>query len=154
MLIFHHLLRCFISYLVQAVQVDSQLIVVTFFIEGLSSHASDSYFDWYHCLGAIGKPEGCLSCRGPRGSSISHKTLGTTLGHALSNRTLRIFNNVRFITSIYLFACGCPRDENWFLILSFEQKFLKSWLSNWHPLFDIIVISIPNLHTMFLHTKF
>ena len=70
LLVSHHLLRCFISYFVQAVQVDSQLIVVIVFIEGLSSHTSDSYFDLNYCLDAIGKPEGHLSCWGPRCSSV------------------------------------------------------------------------------------
>ena len=50
-------------------------------------------------------------------------------------------------------AYTCPIEENWFLIPSPKQKLLKSWLLNWHLLFDIIVFGISNLQTMFLYTK-
>ena len=87
----------------------------------------------------------------------AHKTLENSSGHVpftSSNQALIIFCSVRFVTFVCLLACGCPRDENWFLIPNSEQKSLKPWLSNYSPLFDIIVCGIPNLQIMFFHTKF
>ena len=66
----------------------------------------------------------------------AHQTLGNSFGHASfasSSQTLMIFSNVQFVTFVCPLACGCPRDENWFLIPSPKQKFLKSWLSNYCP---------------------
>ena len=87
----------------------------------------------------------------------AHKILGNSSGHgpfASSNQTLMVFSSAWFITSVYPLACGCPRDKNQFLIPNPKQKFLKSQLSNYHPLSNMIILGIPNLQTMFFHMKF
>ena len=71
----------------------------------------------------------------------------------MSNLALMIFSSVRLVTSVCPFSCGCPGDENWFLIPRLEQKSLKPWLSNCCSLSDIIIRGIPNLQIMVLHTK-
>ena len=70
LLVFRHLLGCSVSYFVQEIQVDSQLIFIAVFTKSFSSHAGDSYFNWNYCLGAIGEPEGRFSCRDPCCSPI------------------------------------------------------------------------------------
>ena len=40
------------------------------------------------------------------------------------------------------------------LIPRFEQNDLNLLLSNWQPLFEMIVLGILNLQTIFFHTKF
>ena len=94
----------------------------------------DSHFDWYYCFSTIGEPEWCFSNWGS-----SHALF------APSRQTLMIFSNIRFVTFVYLLAYGCPGEENWFLIPSSEQKLLNSWLWNWRPLFEMIVLGMPNL---------
>ena len=64
LLVLCHLAWCFVSKLVQAIQVDSQLIVITTFMESFSSQAGDSYFNWNYCFDAISETEGGLSCWG------------------------------------------------------------------------------------------
>ena len=41
-----------------------------------------------------------------------------------------IFSKVRFVTSVSLFAWGCPGYEKWFLIPYCPQKSWNFWLSN------------------------
>ena len=60
----YHLAGCFVSRFVQAIQVDSQLVVIAAFVESFSSQVGDSYFDRNYCFGAIGETEGGLSCWG------------------------------------------------------------------------------------------
>ena len=61
LLVCRHLLGCSISRFVQVIQVDSQLIVITIFMESLWSQAGDSFFDWNYYFSTIGETEGGLS---------------------------------------------------------------------------------------------
>ena len=71
LLILRHSARSFIPYFVQTIQVDSQVIVIAFFVEYLSLDAGYSYFDRDHCFSAIGEPEGGLSHWGSCCGSVS-----------------------------------------------------------------------------------
>ena len=64
LLVLCHLIRGFLSHFVQTVQVDSQVIVIVFFVEYLSPDAGYPYLDWDHCFSAIGEFEGGFSCWG------------------------------------------------------------------------------------------
>ena len=76
LLILHHSAGNFVSYFVQTIQVDSQVIIIAFFVEYLSLDAGYSYFDRDHCFSAIGEPEGGLSCRGSCCGSVSPQDVG------------------------------------------------------------------------------
>ena len=121
-------MRSSVSNLIQTIQVDLQLIIVVFFMERLLFDAGDSHFDWDYCLGAISEFK-WVSLVGVLAVVLyAHKTLGNSSGHAplvSSNLALMILSSVQFVTSICLFACGCLRDENWFLIPKLKQKSLK-----------------------------
>ena len=58
LLVFRHSLGNFVSYFVQTVQVDLQVIVIVLFIECLLLDAGYSYLDRDHCFRAIGESEG------------------------------------------------------------------------------------------------
>ena len=64
-------------------------------MECLSSDAGDSHLNQDYYLGSISEFEGSFSYRG-----------------SSSSLALMILSSVRLITFVYLFACGCPRDEN------------------------------------------
>ena len=64
LLVLRHSARCLVSYFVQTIQVDSQVIVIVFFVEYLSPDAGYPYLDWDHCFSAIGEFEGGFSCWG------------------------------------------------------------------------------------------
>ena len=64
LLILRHSDGSFFSYFFQTNQVDSQVIVIAFFIEYLSSDVGYSYLDWGYSLSVIGEPEGGFSHRG------------------------------------------------------------------------------------------
>ena len=76
LLILHHSAGNFVSYFVQTIQVDSQVIIIAFFVEYLSLDAGYSYFDRDHCFSAIGEPEGGLSCRGSCCGFVSPQDFG------------------------------------------------------------------------------
>ena len=76
LLILHHSAGNFVSYFVQTIQVDSQVIVITFFVEYLSPDAGYSYLDRDHCFSAIGEPKGGLSRRGSCCGSVSPQDVG------------------------------------------------------------------------------
>ena len=76
LLVLCHSARSFIPYFVQTIQVDSQVIVIAFFVEYLSLDAGYSYFDRDHCFSAIGEPEGGLSCRGSCCGFVSPQDFG------------------------------------------------------------------------------
>ena len=61
LLVFRHSIGNFVSYFVQIVQVDSQVIVIVLFVECLLPDAGYFYFDWDHCFNAIGESEGDFS---------------------------------------------------------------------------------------------
>ena len=69
LLILRHSDGSFFSYFVQEIQVDSQVIVIAFFIEHLSPDAGYSYLNRDHSFSAICEPEGGFSrwgsCCGP-----------------------------------------------------------------------------------------
>ena len=112
-LILHHSVRSTVSDLVQAIQVDPQLIDVAFFVERLSSDVGDSNLNQDYCLGAISEFEGGFSCQGSGCNPV--KTLGNSFGHAplaSSNLALMILSSVRLVISICPFAYRCPGDEN------------------------------------------
>ena len=48
----------FVPYFVQAIQVESQFVVIALLAECLSSDVGYSYLDRDHCFSAIGEPEG------------------------------------------------------------------------------------------------
>ena len=60
-LVLRHIAGCVVSYFVQTVQVESQLIVIAPFVERSSSDAHYPHFNWDYCFCAIGKPEGGFS---------------------------------------------------------------------------------------------
>ena len=76
LLILRHSAGSFVSYFVQTIQVDSQVIVITFFVEYLSPDAGYSYLDRDHCFSAIGEPKGGLSRRGSCRGSRSPQDVG------------------------------------------------------------------------------
>ena len=76
LLVLCHLAGSFVSYFVQTIQVESQLIVIAFFVEYLSPDAGYSYFDQDHCLSAIGEPEGGFSSRTSCCSPVSLQDIG------------------------------------------------------------------------------
>ena len=61
MLVLCHSFGSLVSYFVKTIQVDSQVIVIIFFVEYHSPDAGYSYLDWDHCFSAIGEPEGGFS---------------------------------------------------------------------------------------------
>ena len=93
----HHLIGCFVFDFIQAVQVDSEMIIIAVFMENFSSHAGDYHFDWDYCFGAIGESERGFSCRDSCYSPVCHRTLGNSSGQAplaSSNRALMILSSV------------------------------------------------------------
>ena len=48
-------------------------------MEDFLSHTGDSHFDWDYCLGAIGEPEGGLSCQGSCCSLVCPQDIGQLL---------------------------------------------------------------------------
>ena len=64
LLILRHSAGSFVSYFVQTIQVDSQVIVIIFFVEYHSPDADYSYLDRDLCFSAIGELEGGFSCWG------------------------------------------------------------------------------------------
>ena len=58
LLVLHHFAGSLVSYFVQIVQVDSQVIVIVFFVEYLLHDVGYSYLDQDHCFSAIGESEG------------------------------------------------------------------------------------------------
>ena len=76
LLILRHSDRSFVSYFIQTIQVDSQVIVIAFFVEYLSPDASYSYFNRDHGFSAIVKPEGGFSRRGSCRGSVSPQDVG------------------------------------------------------------------------------
>ena len=75
-LILCHPTGCVVSYFVQAVQVESQFIVIESFCESFSSDARYPNLYWDYCFCAIGKLEGCLSGRGSDRGSVSLLDIG------------------------------------------------------------------------------
>ena len=54
--------------------------------------------------------------------------IGRSSGQAFlasSSLALMILSSVQLVTSVCPFACGCPGDDNWFLIPRPKQKSLK-----------------------------
>ena len=76
LLVLCHFAGCSVSRFIQAIQLNSQLIVITAFVENFSSHAGDPYFDWDHYFGAISETDRGLSCQGPRCSPICPQNVG------------------------------------------------------------------------------
>lgn len=76
LLILRHSAGNFVSYFIQTIQVDSQVIAVAFFVEYLSPDAGYSYLDRDHCFSAIGEPEGGLSYRGSWRGFVSPQDVG------------------------------------------------------------------------------
>ena len=64
LLVLRHSAGSLISYFIQTVQVDSQVIVIVFFVEYLLPDAGCSYLDQDHCFSAISESEGGFSCWG------------------------------------------------------------------------------------------
>ena len=62
LLVLRHSAGSLVSYFVQIVQVDSQVIVIVFFVEYLLPDAGCSYLDQDHCFSAISESEGGFSC--------------------------------------------------------------------------------------------
>ena len=58
LLVFRHSIGNFVSYFIQTVQVDSQVIAIVLFIECLLPDAGYSYLDRDHCFRAIDESEG------------------------------------------------------------------------------------------------
>ena len=86
----------------------------------------------------------------------AQRTLDSSSGQApfaSSSLVLIILSSVQFVTSVCPFTWGCPGDENRFLMPRPEQKSLKAWLLNCHPLSKIIISGIPNLQIIFFQTK-
>ena len=61
LLVYRHSVGSFISYFVQTIQVDSQLIIVVFFVQYLSPDTSYSYLNWDYCFSATGESKGGFS---------------------------------------------------------------------------------------------
>ena len=61
LLVLHHSAGSFVSYFVQAIQVESQFVVIALFAECLSSDAGYPYLDRDHYFSAIGESEGGFS---------------------------------------------------------------------------------------------
>jgi len=61
LLVLGHFLRRFFPRLVQAIQVDLQLIVVATFLKKFSFHVGDSNFNYSYCFSSIGEFKWCLS---------------------------------------------------------------------------------------------
>ena len=61
MLVLCHSFGSLVSYFVKTIQVDSQVIVIIFFVEYHSPDADYSYLDRDHCFSAIGELEGGFS---------------------------------------------------------------------------------------------
>ena len=76
LLVLRHFARCLVSYFVQTVQVDSQVIVIVFFVEYLSPNAGYSYLDWNHCFNAIGEFKGGFSRWGSCCGSVGPQDVG------------------------------------------------------------------------------
>ena len=76
LLILRHSTGNFVSYFFQTIQVDSQVIVIAFFVEYLSPDAGYSYLDRDHCFSAIGEPKGGLSRRGFCRGFVSPQDVG------------------------------------------------------------------------------
>ena len=74
--ILRHSNERFVSYFVQTVQVDSQVIVIAFFIEYLSPDAGYSYLNRDHDFSAISELEGGFSHWGSCHGSISPQDVG------------------------------------------------------------------------------
>ena len=70
LLVYRHSAVSFVSYFIQTVQVDSQLVVVVFFTQYLSPDVGYSYLDRDYCFSTIVESEGCLSSWGPCRGSI------------------------------------------------------------------------------------
>ena len=71
LLVLRHSTGSFVSDFIQAIQVDSQVIVIAFFVEYLSPDAGYSYLDRDHCFSAIGELEGGFSRWGSCCGSVS-----------------------------------------------------------------------------------
>ena len=76
MLVLCHSFGSHVSYFVKTIQVDSQVIVIIFFIEYHLPDAGFSYLNWDHCFSAIGEPKGGLSRRGSSRGSRSPQDVG------------------------------------------------------------------------------
>ena len=76
LLVLCHLVGCSISGFIQAIQVDSQLIIIATFVEDFLSYAGDSYFDGDYYFSAISETEGGLYCRGSRCSHVCPQNVG------------------------------------------------------------------------------
>ena len=76
LLILRHSAGSFVSYFVQTIQVDSQVIVIAFFVEYRSLDAGYSYLDWVYGFSAIGEPEGGFSRQGSCRGSVSPQDVG------------------------------------------------------------------------------
>ena len=76
LLILRHSDGSFFSYFVQAIQVDSQVIVIAFFVEHLSPGAGYSYLNWDHDFCAICELEGGFSHRGSCCGPVSPQDVG------------------------------------------------------------------------------
>ena len=70
LLVYRHSTESFVSYFVQKIQVDLQLVVVVFFAQYLSPDAGYSYLDQDYCFSAVGESKWNLSCWGPHGGSV------------------------------------------------------------------------------------
>ena len=61
LLVLCHSLESLVSYFIKTIQVNSQVIVVIFFVKYHSPNAGYSYLDQDHCFSAISEPEGGFS---------------------------------------------------------------------------------------------
>ena len=76
LLVLRHSAGSLVSYFVQIVQVDSQVIVIVFFVEYLSLDVGYSYLNRDHCFSAIGESEGGFSRWGSCCGSVGPQDVG------------------------------------------------------------------------------
>ena len=76
LLILRHSDGSIFSYFVQAIQVDSQVVVIAFFVEHLLPDASYSYLNQDHGFSSICEPEGGFSCRVSCCGPVSPQDIG------------------------------------------------------------------------------
>ena len=79
LLVYRHSTESFVSYFVQKIQVDLQLVVVVFFAQYLSPDTGYSYLNRDYCFSAIGESKGCLSSWGPCRGSVGPQDVGKFL---------------------------------------------------------------------------
>ena len=76
MLVLCHSFGSLVSYFVKTIQVDSQVIVIVFFVEYLSPDVGYSYLDRDHYFNAIGESEGGFSRWGSCCGSVGSQDFG------------------------------------------------------------------------------